>query len=144
MLPDSGHYSMSSSSHSAGSASARRVVVGGITTQVYGVDALPTDTSTSGLAVLFFLHGRFGKAEEPKMIKWAKAFVDSAREQRRAAGGSGKSLIVVTFDQRNHGDRTVDAVKNKSWKDKVGDGDDLDNPLHAQDMLSIQSECDFM
>lgn len=39
-----------------------------------------------------------------------------------------QGLIAVSFDQRNHGTRLVDALHNEAWKQG--------NPRHAQDMFS--------
>lgn len=116
-----------------------KLTVGGIATQVYGVSSLPSSTP-NGLAVLFLLHGRFGSAAEASTVSWANSFLDHTRAEREKAG-EGKELLVVTFDQRNHGERTVDAIKNKGWKDRAGVGEGLDNVGHAVDMLAIQSEC---
>jgi pimeloyl-ACP methyl ester carboxylesterase len=44
------------------------------------------------------------------------------------AGKHPKGLIAVSFDQRNHGTRQVDALHNGSWRES--------NPRHAQDMFS--------
>ena len=56
--------------------------------------------------------------------------LDYAQEQRKA-GKEGKDLLVVAFDQRNHGERIVDSLGNESWEKNKG---------HAIDMYAIQSE----
>ncbi|KAK4053976.1 hypothetical protein OIO90_003621 [Microbotryomycetes sp. JL221] len=134
----------SSSSSSSSSPAYRTVVVGGIETQVYGLDTLTQSNSSNQLAVLFFLHGRFGSATEPRFIRWSNSFIE-ARAQRLGDHNTPdvKDLLVVTFDQRNHGQRTVDKRKNKGWKDDPtkakDDESELDNPSHAVDMVSIQT-----
>lgn len=115
--------------------------VGGILTHIYGLPTLnPTDGCPEGLAVLFFLHGRFGSASESRFVQWAQEFVDVANAEREKAGGKGKRLVVCTFDQRNHGERTVDSGRNKGWKDWGSEVEGLDNEAHAVDMLAVQSE----
>lgn len=116
--------------------------VGGIQTQIYGLHNLTP--SPDGLAVLFFLHGRFGSAAERNIVKWANSFVSNAATEREKAGGKGKQLVVVTFDQRNHGERTVDSEKNKGWREGKSEAEGLDNEAHAVDMLAIQSKFDFL
>lgn len=117
---------------------ARTLHVGGIQTQIYGLQHL--SKSSEGIAVLFFLHGRFGSSADSSMIKWAESFVSNAATEREKAGGQGKQLVVVTFDQRNHGGRTVDSEKNKGWREGNSQAEGLDNEAHAVDMLAIQSE----
>jgi hypothetical protein len=48
-------------------------------------------------------------------------------------GSSGKGLIAVSFDQRNHGTRNVDKMSNEAWRQG--------NPRHAQDMFSVYRAC---
>jgi hypothetical protein len=52
------------------------------------------------------------------------------RLQSRAFSPSTKvkGLIAVSFDQRNHGTRQVDALANEAWRQG--------NDRHAQDMFS--------
>ncbi|KAM0787300.1 hypothetical protein ACM66B_007076 [Microbotryomycetes sp. NB124-2] len=117
----------------------RLVVVGGcIETHVFGLDQLSDSPSQHGLAVLFFLHGRFGSVSDSRTRKWCQSFVAQAQQQRQRA--QGKDLIVVAFDQRNHGKRTVDSARNKGWKDDPKKSrDEFDNSAHAVDMISIQT-----
>lgn len=54
-----------------------------------------------------------------------------AWNERVTEGRTGrplKGLIAVSFDQRNHGSREVDARANMAWREN--------NPRHAQDMFS--------
>ena len=111
--------------------------VGGLPVQVFGLDAV-SPPSPHGLAVLFLCHGRFGCAADPKIAAFATSLVTHARAE--LAKAPGKDLLVVTFDQRNHGQRVVDQTRNKSWRDH-GEVAELENVSHATDMYSIQSEC---
>ncbi len=51
----------------------------------------------------------------------------NARVQQDRAGPRPPGLIAASFDQRNHGSRTVDELHNQAWRDG--------NPRHAQDMF---------
>lgn len=50
----------------------------------------------------------------------------------REGRAPAKGLIAVAFDQRNHGERLVDALGNEAWRQG--------NPRHAQDMFSVFRE----
>ncbi|GAA5880037.1 hypothetical protein JCM3774_004544 [Rhodotorula dairenensis] len=143
------------------------LVVGGIPLAVYGLPALSVPaSSSSGLAVLFLLHGRGEDSQIAYITQLATKLVESARDRRAAvspvsaaansasAGQPGpkraKDLLVVTFDQRNHGHRLVDPERNMSWmeagrrrakvrEDKGMAPHDLDNENHAYDMFAMQN-----
>lgn len=83
------------SNSTAAPVSVTKDTVGGIPIQLYGIDQLPQDTSRNGLTVLFFLHGRFGSAQEPKMVRWCTKLIESSREHRQAAGGQGGPAAAV-------------------------------------------------
>lgn len=109
--------------------------IGGIPLTVYGLSSTPP--SPHGTAVLFLLHGRFGSAAQPRLVAFANSLVAHAKNsQERSAG---KDLLVVTFDQRNHGERGVDPERNKGWRDKEV-SEQIENESHAVHMYSIQSE----
>ncbi|BGP66207.1 hypothetical protein NBRC10512v2_007605 [Rhodotorula toruloides] len=127
------------------------ITVGGLPVHVYGLPALTVPaTSSAGLAVVFVLHGRTESHEHPSIMGIVNRLVESARERRLAPDGKGaKDLLVVTFDQRNHGHRTVDRDRNLGWmeggrkraqvrKDKGMQAHELDNVSHATDMLACQ------
>lgn len=127
------------------------ITVGGLPVHVYGLPALTVPaTSSAGLAVVFVLHGRTESHEHPSIMGIVNRVVESARERRLAPDGKGaKDLLVVTFDQRNHGHRTVDRDRNLGWmeggrkraqvrKDKGMQAHELDNVSHATDMLACQ------
>ncbi|GAA5982385.1 hypothetical protein JCM10908_006626 [Rhodotorula pacifica] len=158
---------MTSSSSWAGTASLatpEKLVVGGIPLAVYGLPALSVPaSSSSGLAVLFLLHGRGEDSQVEYITQLATKLVESARDKRAqvspisaATGGEGaapkraKDLLVVTFDQRNHGHRLVDPDRNLSWmeggrrrakirEEKGMAAHDLDNENHAYDMFAMQT-----
>ncbi len=89
--------------------------------------------STGPVAVLFFLHGRTGTA---KGIEWIVEDTLKRVGERRKEDNHSLDLVVVTFvssfscmdrkeltvnflgsqDQRNHGDRLIDAHANGAWK----------------------------
>ncbi|KAK4700254.1 hypothetical protein P7C70_g6000, partial [Phenoliferia sp. Uapishka_3] len=108
-------------------------VIGGLPVSVFGLD--PTRThSPHGLAVIFLLHGRFGSAADRRISFFANSLISHSQSQ----SGAGKDLLVVTFDQRNHGERVVEAQRNNGWKEK-GTKDRIENESHAVDMYSIQT-----
>ncbi|GAA5973068.1 hypothetical protein JCM8115_001460 [Rhodotorula mucilaginosa] len=155
---------MTSTSSWAGTAplsTPERLTVGGIPLAVYGLPALSVPaSSSSGLAVLFLLHGRGEDSQIGYITQLATKLVESARDKRAhvspigAAGAAttkrAKDLLVVTFDQRNHGHRLVDPERNMSWMEagrrraKVRQErgmapHDLDNENHAFDMFAMQT-----
>lgn len=123
--------------------------VGGLPLQVYGIDHLAPTSLAKPLSVIFLLHGRLGSATHPLISKFATTLLTPPigfKEQERQ-----KDLIVVTFDQRNHGHRVVENEKNLGWKEggkkrakereeKGIKAEELDNMSHAVDMMAIQSE----
>lgn len=154
---------MSSSTNSwagiASLATPERLVVGGLPVAVYGLPALTVPASaSSGLAVLFLLHGRGESSQSDYLTTLATKLVESARDKRAQVSPLGadsekkraKDLLVVTFDQRNHGHRLVDAERNMGWmeggrkraaarKEKGIKPHELDNEGHAYDMMAMQS-----
>ena len=101
-----------------------KVSVSGLETHVYGLgDVLKSPASS--VDVVFILHGRTQKWSdyEPMALAiLAKDKVASTTEVRRG-------LLVVSFDQRNHGHRQVSQVANQTWADG--------NELHASVLLSL-------
>ncbi|KAJ3553520.1 hypothetical protein NM688_g3567 [Phlebia brevispora] len=87
-------------------------------------------TERSGpVAILFFMHGRTGTA---KGIQWVAEDALKRVAEHRKKNKSATDLIVVTFDQRNHGDRLIDSHANGAWKKG-------NNERHAIDMYAIQT-----
>ncbi|GAA5984014.1 hypothetical protein JCM5350_004992 [Sporobolomyces pararoseus] len=123
------------------------LTLGGLPVHVYGLDQLSPTSIKKPISVLFLLHGRFGAASDKLIGTFASTLLTPPigfTEQRE------KDLIVVTFDQRNHGHRTVEREKNFGWKEggkkraaerqeKGMKDEDLDNLSHAVDMMSMQT-----
>lgn len=103
--------------------SSRVVHIAGILCAVYGLDEAGT---AEEFACLWLLHPR-GKTQA--MMAAVAADAIKTWTDKRPASFSHRALIAVSFDQRNHGTRTVDESKNDSWK--------AGNPSHALDMFSI-------
>lgn len=68
--------------------------------------------------------------------------MDALISDSAEASGSALPLIVVTLDQRNHGSRQADSIRNLAWREVPGSdptgppGTELTNPSHALDMIS--------
>ncbi|GAA5895487.1 hypothetical protein JCM8208_005246 [Rhodotorula glutinis] len=130
------------------------LVVGGLPVTVYGLDHLtptqpgqPAAATTKPLAVAFLLHGRGQRSDDKLMVRFADRLVDYSH----AHGGDAteRDLVVVTFDQRNHGHRLVDKDRQLGWlepgkrraQERLAAGlapNELDNPSHASDMMAMQ------
>ncbi|EPS93675.1 hypothetical protein FOMPIDRAFT_1135699 [Fomitopsis schrenkii] len=104
------------------------ITIGGISVNVYSLPGA-TERSTP-VSVLFFLHGRAQKAADYEWV--AHSTLEYTDELRKKGGSQGQDLIVVLLDQRNHGDRTVDARANSGWKESPES-----NERHAIDMYAI-------
>ncbi|GJE97372.1 alpha/beta hydrolase [Phanerochaete sordida] len=101
--------------------SRRTVVVAGLPVHVFSRIGL--GDITGQVAVLFFLHGRQGAARE------LDGRAESIISQVAGKGQSNTELLVVTLDQRNHGERLKDREGNNDWKDG--------NDRHAIDMYAM-------
>ena len=140
------------------------LVLGGLPVRVYGLRALAStsasssapSTSTSGAStstssarpttkaaaarkrvhVLFFLHGRMQDSNDAALLRTVRALL--MRQREHEVDDELDSLLVVTFDHRNHGVRTVDRRQNRGWKDSAKASEKLDNAQHALDMYAIQ------
>ncbi|GAA5883701.1 hypothetical protein JCM16303_004777 [Sporobolomyces ruberrimus] len=123
-------------------------IIAGLPVQVYGLDTISPTSISKPLSVLFLLHGRFGAASDKLMSTFASTLLTApagyTQHERQ------KDLVVVTFDQRNHGHRTVAREKNFGWKEggrkrakeREEQGiqeEELDNLSHAVDMMAIQT-----
>ena len=99
--------------------------IAGIITTVYGLEEL--DARVQGVACLWLLHPRLQTQE--CMAPVAASTIHAWREaKQKPKKEKALGLICVSFDQRNHGSREVDAVSNGTWRDG--------NKTHAQDMFS--------
>jgi pimeloyl-ACP methyl ester carboxylesterase len=103
--------------------------IAGITVSILGLSSIPP--SCTSLTILYLLHPRLQSASTMLPIgshiltSWSThQFSLPATHPSKSAG-----LLALTFDQRNHGSRLVDAVGNDSWRDG--------NPRHAQDMFGV-------
>lgn len=105
--------------------SQKTVCIAGIITTVYGPDEL--DAKVQDVACLWLLHPRLQTQE--CMAPVAASTVNAWREEKqKPKKGKALGLICVSFDQRNHGSREVDALSNEAWRSG--------NKTHAQDMFA--------
>ncbi|KAI0018744.1 hypothetical protein F4780DRAFT_502358 [Xylariomycetidae sp. FL0641] len=110
--------------------------IAGLLVDVYGLSELPPSGPVS---CLWLHHPRLRKRED--MAATAEAVLSayhhssssSSCSSSSSAGSSnsGRGLLAVAFDQRNHGSRRVDKLANRAWRDG--------NPRHAQDMFATVS-----
>ena len=84
--------------------------VSGLDVHAYGLKDV-RDSQPTSVDVVFLLHGRTSKYQDLKQWVWAILSTD------KAARAMDRGLIVVSFDQRNHGHRQVSALSNLSWAD---------------------------
>jgi len=101
--------------------SRRTVLVAGLPVHVFSRIGL--GEITGKVAVLFFVHGRKEAASE------YDDRAESIVKQVESKGKSSIDLLVVTIDQRNHGERLVNKAANNSWKEG--------NDRHAIDMYAM-------
>jgi len=106
----------------------KTLTVAGLNLDVYSES--DATHSTSEVVVLFLLHGR---TQSAKHVQWvAESLLDQVAEKRKGSSRSVPGLVVVAFDHRNHGSRTVDPLANGGWSEWG-----LKNERHAIDMYSI-------
>ncbi|ORY08354.1 Alpha/Beta hydrolase protein [Clohesyomyces aquaticus] len=100
------------------------ITIAGILCTIHGLsELLPT---TSSVACLWLLHPRLQKRETMSPI--AAQAIHTWNNHHRPSSNPHQGLIAVSFDQRNHGSRLVDALHNEAWRSG--------NPRHAPDMYS--------
>ncbi|KAK6202398.1 Alpha/Beta hydrolase protein [Scheffersomyces amazonensis] len=112
--------------------SKRQLFIGGITTYVYNDSVLEEYVKSFNtqhhqeipINVLYLVHQREGS------YLTTQSFAYYILEQfYQKHGGKPKiPLICVTFDNRNHGEKLIDKLKNSDWK--------RGNSTHAIDMVS--------
>ncbi|KAF7300644.1 hypothetical protein HMN09_00949900 [Mycena chlorophos] len=95
-------------------------VVAGLHVHTFTTDAFAT--SAKPVFALFLLHGRTQSYEADYIKNLTEAIL--AKSQ-----GKTKDVLVIAFDQRNHGTRLVDSALNLDF---------ATNPNHAIDMYAIQ------
>ncbi len=98
-----------------------KVCVSGLETHVYGLDEVLT-SQVKSVDVVFVLHGRTQRWQDYE----ATALAILAKDKVDVPLHMPRGLLVVSFDQRNHGHRQVSQLANQTWADG--------NDLHAQDM----------
>jgi hypothetical protein len=84
--------------------------VSGLETHVYGLDEVRQSSATS-IDVVFLLHGRTCSYRDLEPFALAILDKDKAAQLSKIKRG----LVVVAFDQRNHGHRKVSELANHSW-----------------------------
>ncbi|KAJ5111285.1 Alpha/Beta hydrolase protein [Penicillium argentinense] len=77
-----------------------KINIAGFHTYIYGADEL-SPQQAKNTVVLFHVHGR------TRTYKNAELFAHQFLHQMRQHGESKKGFVVVTFDNRNHGERAV-------------------------------------
>jgi len=95
-----------------------KVNVSGLETHVYGLDDV-RKSNAHFVDVVFLLHGRAGKYQDVESF----ALAILAKAKATATPDLQRGLIVVSFDQRNHGHRQISELGNFTWTEG--------NPLHA-------------
>lgn len=111
----------------AGAVAHQRINIGGIHTVVYNLEA--AKRSDLPITVLIATHGR--GEDQFGLTKLVEGTYKKINELENQAGNSGKKkreLIIVTLDQRNHGERKVDDISNQGFEA---------NDRHAVDMCAM-------
>ncbi|KAI9699724.1 MAG: hypothetical protein M1836_002758 [Candelina mexicana] len=106
--------------------SSKTCTIAGILTTVYGLYEL--QPSIKEVSCLWLLHPRLFTKSSMDPVAAAMIGDWYRRLHEGKVGQEHKGLIAVSFDQRNHGSRVVDSLRNNSWRDG--------NPTHAVDMFS--------
>ncbi|ORX53252.1 hypothetical protein DM01DRAFT_252777 [Hesseltinella vesiculosa] len=100
------------------------IIVNGLDLTVYGLEEYNNLPKGTPVGILFAIHGRL----QQKAIMEPLAGVVCPLNDTRSDPGQ-RHLLVVTFDQVNHGSRLVDKNANNGWE--------AHNPSHAVDMWSM-------
>ncbi|KAI5452029.1 hypothetical protein NCC49_001325 [Naganishia albida] len=102
-----------------------RINMGGIHTVVYNLPAALV--SPLPVTVLIATHGRGGdQFDLKKLVKGSLGKIDAL--EKEAGGKRKRELVVVTLDQRNHGERKVNDIMNEGFEK---------NDRHAIDMYAM-------
>ncbi|EER23133.1 hypothetical protein CPC735_045030 [Coccidioides posadasii C735 delta SOWgp] len=109
--------------------SKKEFVIGGILCAVYGLEELPVQCKH--VSCLYVLHPRGNTMQSMKGIATSAVadWNERLKNGKVSTSEQDNGLIAVCFDQRNHGTREVDKLRNEAWRQG--------NPNHAQDMFSI-------
>ena len=99
--------------------------IAGIITTAFGLEEL--DARVQDVACLWLLHPRLQSQEcmAPVAASTIRAWKE---EKQKTKKEKASGLICVSFDQRNHGSREVNALSNETWRSG--------NNTHAQDMFA--------
>lgn len=103
----------------------KRFNIAGMLLTVYGLEELPSDKND--VTCFWLLHGRGDTQDSMSFV--AAAMIHAWNGKK--ASDDRRSLICVSFDQRNHGSRMIDNRANESWNGG--------NPTHGQDMYTLFS-----
>ncbi|CAK7233979.1 hypothetical protein SBRCBS47491_008793 [Sporothrix bragantina] len=95
--------------------------IAGFNVYLYGVDEL-TPEQARDTTVVFHIHGR------TRTYKDAEDLAHQVLHDLRQRPATRKGLVLATFDNRNHGERAIDAISIADWNGG--------NQKHGQDMLS--------
>jgi alpha-beta hydrolase superfamily lysophospholipase len=87
-----------------------KVNVSGLEIHVYGLDDV-RKSKAHFVDVVFLLHGRMGKYQDVEPF----ALAILAKDKAVATPDLQRGLIVVSFDQRNHGHRQISELENFAW-----------------------------
>ncbi|KZO92563.1 hypothetical protein CALVIDRAFT_567243 [Calocera viscosa TUFC12733] len=104
--------------------------VAGLQVSVYKNSTLGDDIAHLPVAVILLTHGRTGKHDDESMLKIAERTFEYINEQRKVAKPT-RDLVIISFDHRNHGHRTVNAENNLGWGEEGG------NDTHAIDLYGM-------
>lgn len=87
-----------------------KVYVSGLEIHVYGLDEVRS-SNAHFVDVVFLLHGRTGNYQH--LEHFALAIL--AHDKAAPASDVQRGLLVVSFDQRNHGHRQASELGNLAW-----------------------------
>ncbi|KAF9456346.1 Alpha/Beta hydrolase protein [Collybia nuda] len=102
------------------------LTIAGLEVNIYSSSASDDEKP---VVIFFLLHGRLESTEVADPI--ARAMIEQAQTIRRE-----RELLVITFDQRNHGKRLTNPIANHAWD--LNDRN-THNDRHAVDMYAIQT-----
>ncbi|KZT42247.1 hypothetical protein SISSUDRAFT_1125905 [Sistotremastrum suecicum HHB10207 ss-3] len=112
--------------------SKQSIPVAGLEVTIYKDDSLNAPTNLP-VTVLFILHGRQGSAKDADKIA-DHVFDHVSTQSKSQPPASARDLVIVAFDQRNHGSRLISALGNEGWNQS---NPSKDNKQHAIDMYTI-------
>lgn len=95
------------------------VDVAGLPVYVYGMQQLTASDArgTPEVCIVIHMHGRTGSARKEDTLARELWRNTMAARSVLAQGSRMRDFLLVTFDQRNHGERMTHAKGQKTWKD---------------------------